>query len=377
MKIAVVNLTGGGLSGGYLKYLQELLPLLRREPEVSKLQVFWPAGAQSRLGAGLSNQDGLTCQDTRRGRAILRQRIRQLAPDVVFFPSYRWLDLGGCPTVSMIRNMEPLVRPIAGNRVADMAKNLGRAYAAWNACRHATRVIAVSNYVRDFLIRAWYIPGERLGVVYHGVAPPQEGASLPTPAGLDGFSREPFLFTAGSIRPARGLEDLVDALGTLSSAQGLRLPLVVAGDLNADAAFPYYNKIVARARRRGVVDQIHWAGQLDPEGMSWCYAHCQALVMTSRVEACPNVALEAMSHGCLSIAAANPPLPEFFEDAAYYYRPGDGDSLATVLMAASQLPAAPREERRRRARERAQRFTWEKTSAGTLREMKLAWQRIT
>lgn len=375
MKIAVVNLTGGGLSGGYLKYLRELLPLLRRDSGVSRLQVFLPSGAQSLLGGRLPERDGFTCQDTRKGRSLLRHRIRQLSPDVVFFPSYRWLDLGGYPTVSMIRNMEPLVRPIAGNRVADMAKNLGRAYASWYACRHATRVIAVSNYVRDFLVRAWHIPGERIGVVYHGVVPPQEGASLPTPDSLTGLGREPFLFTAGSIRPARGLEDLVDALGTLSSAQGLRLPLVVAGELNA-AALPYHHKIIARARRRGVAGQIHWAGQLGPEGMFWCYAHCQALVMTSRVEACPNVALEAMSHGCLSIAAANPPLPEFFKDAAYYYRPGDGDSLATVLLEAVQLPAAQREERRRLGRERAKRFTWEKTAAGTLREIKLASRRI-
>jgi glycosyltransferase involved in cell wall biosynthesis len=375
MKITVVNLTGGGLSGGYLKYLRELLPLLWRDPEVSKLQVFWPAGTESRLGAGLPERDGFTCRDTREGRALLRQRIRQLAPDVVFFPSYRWLELGGCPTVSMIRNMEPLVRPIAGNRVSDMARNLGRAYAAWQACRHATRVIAVSNYVRDFLVRTWHVPEERLGVVYHGVAPPLAGASLPTPDSLAGVGREPFLFTAGSIRPARGLEDLVDALGALSSAQGLRLPLVVAGELNA-AARPYYRKIMARARRRGVAGQIHWAGQLGFEEMSWCYAHCQALVMTSRVEACPNVALEAMSYGCLSIAAANPPLPEFFQDAAYYYRPGDGYSLATVLMEAVQLAAVGREELRHLAQERAKRFTWEKTAAGTLREIKLALGQI-
>ena len=135
----------------------------------------------------------------------------------------------------MIRNMEPLARPIAGNRLIDMAKNLGRAYAAWQACRHASRVIAVSNYVRDFLIHTWHVPAERLGVVYHGVDSPRQGAFMPTPANLGGLGPQPFLFTAGSIRPARGLEDLVDALGTLATAQGFRPPLVVAGELNSPA----------------------------------------------------------------------------------------------------------------------------------------------
>jgi glycosyltransferase involved in cell wall biosynthesis len=371
MKIALVNLTGGGLSGGYLKYLRKLLPLLSHHATVSKLYVFLPPGAQPLLEAWLPAKGGFTCEDTRSGRAVLRQQLRKLAPDVVFFPSYRWLKAGGCPTVSMIRNMEPLIRPLAGNRPIDMVKNLGRAYAAWYACRHATRVIAVSNYVRDFLTRTWHVPAERLGVVYHGVDPPRPGISLPIPASLTGLGGQPFLFTAGSIRPARGLADLVDALGTLASAQGLRLPLVVAGDLNA-GALPYQGKIMTRAQRLGVEGQLHWAGQLNPDEMSWCYAHCQILVMTSRVEACPNVALEAMSHGCLSVAAANPPLPEFFQDTASYYTPKDGDSLAAALLTALSLPGAARQTLCDQARKRARQFTWEKTAANTLQELKLA-----
>lgn len=371
MKIAVVNLTGGGISGGYLKYLRELLPLLHRDPEVSKLQVFLPADARPLLASWLPEEDGFTCEDTRPGRSLLKQRLRELSPDVVFFPSYRWLDLGGLPTVSMIRNMEPLARPIAGNRAIDMVKNLGRAYAAWQACRHATRVIAVSNYVRDFLIRAWHIPAERLGVVYHGADSLGEVTLMSTPANLTGIDGQPFLFTAGSIRPARGLEDLVDALGALATAQGLRPPLVVAGELNS-AALPYHQQIMARAERRGVAGQIYWVGQLTPEEMSWCYTHCQTLVMTSRVEACPNVALEALSHGCLSVAAANPPLPEFFADAAYYYTQGDGGSLATVLMKAREIPADERQALRILTQKRARQFTWEKAATGTLREIKLA-----
>jgi hypothetical protein len=44
VKIAIVNLTSGGLSGGYLKYLRALVPLLRQDARISQLDVFIPEG---------------------------------------------------------------------------------------------------------------------------------------------------------------------------------------------------------------------------------------------------------------------------------------------------------------------------------------------
>ena len=38
MRIAVVNLTSGGLSGGYRKYLARLMPLLASDPRVQRTQ---------------------------------------------------------------------------------------------------------------------------------------------------------------------------------------------------------------------------------------------------------------------------------------------------------------------------------------------------
>ena len=45
MKVAIVNLTSGGMSGGYLKYLRTLVPLLRQDPRISRLDVFVPEGS--------------------------------------------------------------------------------------------------------------------------------------------------------------------------------------------------------------------------------------------------------------------------------------------------------------------------------------------
>jgi glycosyltransferase involved in cell wall biosynthesis len=103
--------------------------------------------------------------------------------------------------------------------------------------------------------------------------------------------------------------------------------------------------------------------------MAWCFRHCEAFVMTSRAEACPNVALEAMSHGCRVVSTGQPPMPEFFGEAARYYRAGDAIDLARAVRAL--LGESPEDSRGRRetARTRAAGFRWPDTADRTIGEL--------
>jgi alpha-1,3-rhamnosyl/mannosyltransferase len=98
---------------------------------------------------------------------------------------------------------------------------------------------------------------------------------------------------------------------------------------------------------------------------------CGAFVMTSRAEACPNTALEAMSAGAMIVSVDHEPMPEFFGDAALYYRAGDARALAerisTVLAGRVSPP-----EIAARARARAAGFTWSTTADRTIHELELA-----
>ena len=111
--------------------------------------------------------------------------------------------------------------------------------------------------------------------------------------------------------------------------------MVIAGGVDLDRTqLPYLQRMKNLAEKLGVNSQIAWTGHLNAAEMSWCYSHCRLFLMTSRVEACPNIALEAMSHGAFCLAADNPPLPEFFQEAALYYRPKCGEALAQTISAA-------------------------------------------
>ena len=368
MRVALVNLTSGGLSGGYKKYLEAVLPLLRASPSVSNLDIF------CRQGMELPPDLGSTCWswppgDGLTGYTVLRSELRRRAPDVVFIPTAR-IVRSEFPTVIMVRNMEPLIAPFAGNSARDALKNIARCLTARMSCRHADRVIAVSPFVRDFLVDRWRIPSAKIGVVSHGVEAPLSRSLLTRPEWLGGHGSRPIIFTAGSIRPARGLEDLISAMTKLRDS-GVDATLVVAGEVSGGAR-RYRRRLSDAIAENSLRDSVIWPGSLSRQSMAWSFANCVAFVMTSRVEACPNTALEALAYGTPCIATTLRPMPETFGDAAFYYKAGDSQALASQLSTVLGLGLAEKTSLADRARARASEFTWEGTVRATISELRLA-----
>lgn len=365
MHVAMVNLTGGGMSGGYRKYLSSLVPRLRRDEKLG-LDVYVPPSLVEPLAVeGLGGLLSWPDDDERHGFPKLRAELRARAPDVVFVPTARFLECGR-PCVVMVRNMEPLARPLAGNTLRAWLRNLARAWVARSACRRAARVIAVSQHVADFLASRWGLARESVGVVHHGVDPAPPVTTRPPV--LAAVEPGRFLFAAGSLRPARGLEDAILALRHLGPEPPL---LIVAGEPDADS-LPYARRLRRLAEREGVAGRVVWTGALDRAGMDWAYAHCAAFVMTSRSEACPNTVLEAMSHGCLSVSVERAPMTELLADAATYYDEGDAHDLARRSMVLLGLGSPERAQVSARTRGRAAEFTWDRTAERTQAELEKA-----
>jgi len=369
MKIAAVNLTSGGFSGGYRKYLQYLLPLLQKEKGVERIDHFFPPNADPQLVRGFSNIYSWPAGDGWTGWRSLRARIREISPNVVFFPTGRWIDCGPIPTVVMVRNMEPLLAPFGGNPIPECLKNIFRSRSARKACRKATRVIAVSEFVQEFLETKWKIPRPKMGVVYHGIEAPipeEQACWKEAPEGLEG---QKFLFTAGSIRPARGLEDLIRASAIAFSPTN-PCRIVVGGESDPGLE-SHLRRLKGLAETLGVASRFAWVGKLTMVQMAWCFYKAVGFVMTSRAEACPNLALEAMNYGCRVISTRQPPMPEFFGENARYYPPFAAEELAVLLREVTEGPP-PMTELRLKAQQRAREFTWELTAHNTTEQLRKA-----
>jgi glycosyltransferase involved in cell wall biosynthesis len=369
MRVAIVNLTGGRLSWGYIKYLENIIPSIRRHHEIADLLIGVPKGVTLHALRALDPQSVITLDAGVLDRG-LKRRIIDWAPDVIFFPTARWIDFGHIPTAVMIRNMEPFEVPWRINSLQDVARNVVRAFLARKASKRATRLIAVSQHVRDYITTRWSVDPRKVGLVYHGVEQEPDGRTAIRPAPLSNGDIREFFLSVGSIRPGRGLEDVLHAMSIVARTHR-SATLVIAGV--PDGGSKAYSLRMRRlSERLKIEDRILWVGHLGRPQLSWCFFHCAAFVTTSRSEACPNTLLEAMSHGCQIVSTRKAPMPEFLEDAASYYEPLDGTDLAYNLRAVLDSAASLKEMRRQRILSRASTFTWQNTVDNTIRELRQA-----
>jgi glycosyltransferase involved in cell wall biosynthesis len=149
------------------------------------------------------------------------------------------------------------------------------------------------------------------------------------------------------------------------------MSLVIGGETEP-AMQPYRNRLQRQAEELGCAHRIHWVGKLTQAEMAWCFRQCEAFLMTSRVEACPNTVLEAMSQSCLSVSTTSPPMPEMYGDTAFLYRAGNSEELAAQVDAALSMDAADRYIRKSAARRRAAEFSWHRTMEETAQQLLLA-----
>ena len=362
MKVAIINITGGGMSEGYRKYLRNIIPRMAKHDDVEAVLCASPEPLKVQDWFDpLPDVRFVNCKSFRflfsyRDDDLLRE-LEKFSPDVIFVPMERAFRLKNVPVVNMIRNMEPLICPSEGNPVSEILKNWLRSQNARKAVNKADRVIAVSEFGKDFLINRWDISSDKIDMVYHGINI-LEGTDCVRPFSIPEKWEGRFLFTAGSIRPARGLEDVLFAIEYMMS-HNMEIPsVVIAGESSANMV-AYRRGLDDRLKKNGLSSKICWAGNLNEREMAWCYQKCNAFVMTSRVESFGQIGLEAMSHGCTCISDDKPCLPELFGDAAIYYPPKDGKTLAKAIQTILTWDDNQRKAMSEKARKRAAEFSWD------------------
>jgi glycosyltransferase involved in cell wall biosynthesis len=281
--------------------------------------------------------------------------------DVAFSIVTRAVRLDGCPVVTMIRNIEPIQRPVYQMPLLWRLRLWMLRYENAKAIRQASRVLAISSYVKEEVCRRFKVNQEKVDVVYHGFDPVELGSARKP----DFTIPEEFMFSAGSIVPYRGYEDIIRSLAILR-AKGATAPCAVLAGSGGYHPTAYERSLKKLAQSLGVENSILWAGQLSRDEMAWCFQNAKFYIQTSRAEACPNIVLEAMGHGCASISCDHPPMPEFFADTALFYPVGAAGHLADTIDQVLQMNPEQIMQMQYRARQRASCFTWEKTADETL-----------
>ncbi len=288
---------------------------------------------------------------------LLKKKLDAFSPDAILIPMDRYVSYGSVPVVCMVTNMEPFVANFPEDSIKVRIIKYVQYIVTKKAVRKSDQVVAISNFVREFLLNQWNIPSSKVTLIYHGDSGSLLNKEGDPPGSIPNGWKKNFLFTCGSIRPARGLEDIINTMKDIAG-KSLVKGLVIAGEFSP-GMIRYKRKLHRLVEDLGLSSKVLWTGGLDEAQLTWCYQNCSIFVMTSRVESFGLVALEAMSHGCISIAANNPCLPEIFGDTAIYYPPTDSRSLSKKIIEVLHWDEKERDAMSMRARSRASQYSWE------------------
>lgn len=230
------------------------------------------------------------------------------------------------------------------------------------AARRAARVLTVSEYCRQDIVRTLDVPASHVVVTYNGIAErfrPVAAQRIDAVLARYGVVR-PFLLCVGNIQPRKNLRGVLDAFVTLKREKGIPHRLVVVGK----KAW-LYGGVFERVRELGLESDVTFTGYVPDDDLPAIYSGAEVLVYPSFFEGFGLPPLEAMACGVPVVASREPAFPEILGDAALLADPGDPADIARLVLAAlsDQTLRARLVEKGMR---RAGRYTWEDCARRTL-----------
>lgn len=227
------------------------------------------------------------------------------------------------------------------------------------SARRAARIIAVSAFTRDEIVRRLGIPARKIAVVHNAV----DASFAPLPVGESARFRaerglpERLILCVGTLEPRKNLIGLLDAFARLAPTTDAEL--VVVGGQGW-----LYDETLARVAALGLTGRVRFAGFVPDEDLPRWYNAATVFVYPSLYEGFGLPPLEALACGVPTVTSAGTAMAEVVGDAALLADPRDPGALAAALRRALD-DAGLRATLREAGPRRAAGFTWARTAAAT------------
>jgi glycosyltransferase involved in cell wall biosynthesis len=264
--------------------------------------------------------------------------------DVAFSPHPLLLPSRAAQVV-MVHDLDFLTHPERTQR--EIRRDYPRL--AGQHARRADAVIVPSAYTASQVAQRLQVEPERIAV-----CPPGLPAWRESPRG---FARDGYLLFMGTAEPRKNIEGLLRAYQRLVDGWRDAPRLVLAGKPAADAGH-----LIERVQRALPAGRIEQLGYVAESARQEVYAGARALVLPSFDEGFGMPALEAMSLGIPVVVSDRGALPEVVGDAGLLIDPTNDQSLSDSLMRVLSDDRLA-ESLSSRGRERAARFSWERTAS--------------
>lgn len=318
-------------------------------------------------------------------------------PDVLFVPAHTipLIRLPGLKTVVTIHDLGAQFLPNYHKFPQKYYLNFATEF----AIKNATKVVAVSKYTRDDIIRRFkdssgrtpqndsiifrhserseesFKIKDKISVVYEGydrsLFYPQSREEIDRVKSKYGIDGDYFLFV-GTIQPRKNLVRLIEAFSRVSGGLQLRpqflqgealqkLTLIIAGSPGW-----FYDEIYKAPEKFGVVDRVEFPGKVPDEDLPALMSGCKAFVFPSLYEGFGLSLLEAMACGVITVTSNVTSLPEVGEEAPFYINPENIGEITKALEKVQKLTSQEREKIGNKSLDQAKKFSWQESAKQVL-----------
>ncbi len=219
----------------------------------------------------------------------------------------------------------PTIRATTKSKLIYRFKNIAYKFIIRHALRKSRKIIAVSNFTKDDIVKEFKINPEKIIVTHEGVS------FLNSDRDKDYLINESndlkdlpnnFILYVGSAYPHKNLERLLDVFDKYDSElKDLKLLLVGRIDY-------FYKRLINKAISKGLYidndninSKVIFLGHVSDKNLKNLYQKAKAFIFPSLYEGFGLPPLEAISNNCLVLCSNKASLPEIVGNGAIYFNP--------------------------------------------------------
>jgi glycosyltransferase involved in cell wall biosynthesis len=306
-------------------------------------------------------------EESARSLIELDRVLRHTGCNVLHVPHLFWYPRRArCPYVVTVHDLLAFFHPSTnGSEVKRLLHN----FFTRRALDKAARILAVSKFTRNEIVRVYGTPAEKISVVYNAI---DERFRRGHAGAAD---REmmihryqvtyPFLLYAGNIKPHKNVNRIIDAFSALKGelekdGSYADLKLVIIGD--ELSKHPDLRRTVIRG---AVQNDVRFLGFVPIDVLRVFYDLAKVFVFPSLYEGFGLPPLEAMAHGTPVVTSNLTSLPEVVGNAAVLVNP---ENTFEIMRAVYRVltDQSLRDELKERGYQQANTFSWEEAARRTL-----------
>jgi glycosyltransferase involved in cell wall biosynthesis len=264
------------------------------------------------------------------------------------------------PTIVTVHDVSFIEHPeyFTVRRRSQLRLTVGR------SVKRAARILTVSEFSRDAILRAYNIAPEKISVIPNAANPifrvvgrERAFAAVRNRLHFDA----PFILSVGDLQPRKNQIGLIAAFSKLlTECPQLKHHLVLTGKETW-----FTPKVLDAARACGFASRIHFTGFVSDEELLELYNACDCFVFPSFYEGFGLPILEAMACGRAVACSNTSAMPEVADGAGLLFYPHQTSEI-TRAMKDILLDSELRGRMERLGLQRAAGFTWKKSAQATL-----------